>query len=69
MLAATGTDILSKHRHLAATPLSFYRDNQRIVRDCLKTDSCRQLVLHRVQWSGRRESNPHNQLGRLKFYH
>jgi hypothetical protein len=21
------------------------------------------------QWSGRRESNPHNQLGRLKFYH
>jgi hypothetical protein len=22
-----------------------------------------------IQWSGRRESNPHNQLGRLKFYH
>jgi hypothetical protein len=22
-----------------------------------------------LQWSGRRESNPHNQLGRLKFYH
>jgi hypothetical protein len=23
----------------------------------------------RVQWSGRRESNPHHQLGRLRFYH
>ena len=22
-----------------------------------------------VRWSGRRESNPHNQLGRLRFYH
>ena len=22
-----------------------------------------------LQWSGRRESNPHDQLGRLKFYH
>ncbi|CEE27646.1 hypothetical protein XAC902_170057 [Xanthomonas citri pv. citri] len=21
-----------------------------------------------VQWSGRRESNPHHQLGRLRFY-
>src|SRR4249919_2669920 len=28
-----------------------------------KPVSCRD-----VQWSGRRESNPHNQLGRLKFY-
>jgi len=25
-------------------------------------------VLER-QWSGRRESNPHHQLGRLRFYH
>ncbi len=22
-----------------------------------------------VPWSGRRESNPHHQLGRLRFYH
>jgi hypothetical protein len=22
-----------------------------------------------AQWSGRRESNPHHQLGRLRFYH
>lgn len=25
-------------------------------------------VLQEVQWSGRRESNPHHQLGRLRFY-
>src|SRR5690606_20531911 len=33
-------------------------------------DRLRGVVLPRsVQWSGRRESNPHHQLGRLRFYH
>ena len=27
------------------------------------------LLNHRQFWSGWRESNPHYQLGRLKFYH
>ncbi len=32
----------------------------------VSVECCKPLI---VRWSGRRESNPHNQLGRLRFYH
>jgi hypothetical protein len=31
--------------------------------------SAANLLWQAIQWSGRRESNPHHQLGRLRFYH
>ena len=32
-------------------------------------DYVKNMITGAAQWSGRRESNPHHQLGRLRFYH